>query len=243
MSSRQALWRSRAALSRVVRRASSRSVSSRSTIRPSRSSKLRSLISGVACCSPSALIIPCSRRACSLSSVGLGSMFVLLFQSVVVAGATQVDVLVGQQRQVLLGQWQSFQTLAQDRFEAFVTACAQCQRTLASGFQPLFAVLFAQAQDAQAGTEAVLRMDSSFKDVGDDASGVGPRLLCPADQPLRCPLGMFAVALGHMLGLSGVAAFVWRAQVAGHTLVGMETLDGLRRQPHFELVLHQLVWH
>ena len=54
---------------------------------------------------------------------------------------------------------------------------------------------------------------------------------------------MFTVALGHMLGLSGVAAFVWRAQVAGHALVGVETLDGLRRQPHFELMRHQLVWH
>ncbi|MNR13043.1 hypothetical protein D3C85_1294250 [compost metagenome] len=54
---------------------------------------------------------------------------------------------------------------------------------------------------------------------------------------------MLAVALGHVLGLRGVAAFVQRAQVAGHTLVGVEALDGLGREPHFELVLHQLVWH
>ncbi|GBH10446.1 hypothetical protein KPSA1_03864 [Pseudomonas syringae pv. actinidiae] len=40
--------------------------------------------------------------------------------------------------------------MAQDRFEAFVAACAQCERTLARGLQPRFAVLFAQAQDAQA---------------------------------------------------------------------------------------------
>ena len=79
----------------------------------------------------------------------------------VVAGAAQVDVFVGQQRQILLGQWQALQALAQDRFEAFVTARAQRQRTLASGFQPLFAVLFAQAQDAQAGAEAVLRITTS----------------------------------------------------------------------------------
>lgn len=105
------------------------------------------------------------------------------------------------------------------------------------------AVLFAQAQDAQAGAEAVLRMDSAFEDVGDNASGVRPRLLCPADQPLWSPFGMFAVALGHVLGLGGVAAFVQRAQVAGHALVGVEALDGLGREPYFELVLHQLVWH
>ena len=34
-----------------------------------------------------------------------------------------------------------------------------------------------------------------------------------------------------------------RAQMAGHALVGVETLDGLGREPHFELVLHQLVRH
>ncbi|VVM74897.1 hypothetical protein PS639_05432 [Pseudomonas fluorescens] len=133
--------------------------------------------------------------------------------------------------------------MAQDRFEAFVTARAQCQRTLASGFQPLFAVLFAQAQDAQAGAEAVLRMDSALEDVGDDAGRIRACLLCPADQPLRCPLGMFAVALGHVLDLGGVAAFVRRAQMAGHALVGVEALHGLRGEPHFELVLHQLVRH
>jgi hypothetical protein len=31
--------------------------------------------------------------------------------------------------------------------------------------------------------------------------------------------------------------------MAGNALVGVEALDGLRGQPHFELVLHQLVWH
>ncbi|RMR22896.1 hypothetical protein ALP89_200235 [Pseudomonas syringae pv. persicae] len=54
---------------------------------------------------------------------------------------------------------------------------------------------------------------------------------------------MLAVAPGHVLGLGGVAAFVLRAQVAGHALVGVEALDGLGGEPHFELVLHQLVWH
>lgn len=58
------------------------------------------------------------------------------------------------------------------------------------------------------------------------------------DQSLGCPLSVFGVTLGHVFGLGGVAAFVWRAQMAGHTLVGMEALDGLRSQSYFELVLH-----
>jgi hypothetical protein len=60
---------------------------------------------------------------------------------------------------------------------------------------------------------------------------------------LRRPLGVFAVALGHGLGLGGVAAFLGRAQMAGHALVGVEALDRLRGQAYFELVLHQLVRH
>ncbi|KPW71317.1 hypothetical protein ALQ65_00124 [Pseudomonas syringae pv. coriandricola] len=73
--------------------------------------------------------------------------------------------------------------------------------TWTSGFQPLFAVLFAQAQDAQAGAEAVLRMDPAFEDMSDDTSGVWPGLLSPVDQSLRRPFGVFAMALGHVLGL------------------------------------------
>ncbi|RMM63023.1 hypothetical protein ALQ73_200125 [Pseudomonas savastanoi pv. glycinea] len=31
--------------------------------------------------------------------------------------------------------------------------------------------------------------------------------------------------------------------MAGYALVGVEALDGLGREPHFELMPHQLVWH
>ncbi|MNJ48823.1 hypothetical protein D3C77_440290 [compost metagenome] len=31
--------------------------------------------------------------------------------------------------------------------------------------------------------------------------------------------------------------------MAGHALVGVEALDGLRGQPYFELVFHQLIRH
>lgn len=86
-------------------------------------------------------------------------------------------------------------------------------------------------------------MDSAFEDVGDDAGRIRAGLFGPTDQPLWRPLGMFAVALGHVLGVGGVATFVLRAQMTGHALIGVEALDRLRGQPHFELVLHQLVGH
>ena len=73
-------------------------------------------------------------------------------------------------------------------------------------------MLFAQAQDAQAGAKAVLRMDSAFKDVGDNAGRIRPGLFCSEDQSLRRPLSMFAMFFWHVLDLSGMAAFVLRAQ-------------------------------
>lgn len=79
--------------------------------------------------------------------------------------------------------------------------------------------------------------------VGDDASNVRPGLIGPVDQPLRHPFRMFAVALGHMLGLGNVPAFVLRAQVAGHALVGVEALHRLCGQAYFELMLHQQAGH
>ncbi|MOA50932.1 hypothetical protein D3C78_1740120 [compost metagenome] len=54
----------------------------------------------------------------------------------------------------------------------------------------------------------MLRMDAAFEDVGDDTGRIRARLLSPADQPLRRPLSVFAVALGHVLGLGSVAAFM-----------------------------------
>ncbi|MOA37667.1 hypothetical protein D3C78_1592800 [compost metagenome] len=86
-------------------------------------------------------------------------------------------------------------------------------------------------------------MNAAFEDVADHAGGIRPGLFGPADQPLRRPFGVLAMALGHMLGLRAVPAFVQRAQVAGHPLVGVEALDGARRQPYLQLLLHQLVRH
>ncbi len=90
-------------------------------------------------------------------------------------------MVVRQQGQVLLGQRQVLQPLAQDRFEALVAARAEADGATAGQLQAHFAVGFAQAQDAQAGPVALLRMDAPFEDVLDQAGGVRAGLLGPAD--------------------------------------------------------------
>ncbi|MCY1365997.1 hypothetical protein D9M69_528730 [compost metagenome] len=86
-------------------------------------------------------------------------------------------------------------------------------------------------------------MAAPFEDGLDHPGSVRPRLLGPADQPLRRPLGMLAMALGHVLGLCAVPALVPRAQVAGHPLIAVEALHRPRCQAHLQLLLHQLVGH
>ncbi|MDT4856179.1 hypothetical protein FQZ97_905600 [compost metagenome] len=85
----------------------------------------------------------------------------------VVAGAAQIRVVVRQQGQVLLGQWQVFQALAQDRFEALVATGAEAEGSPAGGFQTRFAMGFTEAQDAQAGGGNSWRSNST----SDNAQG------------------------------------------------------------------------
>ncbi len=117
-------------------------------------------------------------------------------------------MVVRQQGQVGLSQRQVFQPLAQDRFEALVAARAEAEGASAGQLQTHFAMGLAQAQDAQAGPIAVSRVDAPFEDVADHAGRVRPGLLSPADQPLRRPFGVLAMALGHVLGLCAVPALV-----------------------------------
>lgn len=126
----------------------------------------------------------------------------------VVAGAAQIGVVVRQQGQVGLSQRQAFQTLAQDRFEALVAARTEAEGATAGQLQAHFAMGLAQAQDAQAGPVALGWVDAPFEDVADHAGRVRPGLLSPADQPLWRPLGVLAMALGHVLGLCAVPALV-----------------------------------
>src|ERR1035437_3201033 len=90
MSSKQAGRRSRATRSRLVMRRLSRACNSRSTSKPTRSSKVSSLIAGFSICSIRPWAMAFSFRATSLSIVGWFNMEILL---VVVAGAPDVFVV------------------------------------------------------------------------------------------------------------------------------------------------------
>lgn len=160
----------------------------------------------------------------------------------VVAGTTQVGVVARQQRQVRLGQRQALEALAQDRLEAPVATGAEAECTLAGRLQALLAMRLAQAQDAQAGPVAEGRMDAPLEDVADHPGRMGAGMFRPAHQALRRPLGMLAMALGHVLGLRAVPPFLLGAHMAGDPLVAVDALHGTRRQAHLQLLFH-LIGH
>jgi len=85
---------------------------------------------------------------------------------------------------------------------------AEAEGASAGQLQTHFAMGLAEAQDAQTGAVTLGRVDAPFEDVADHAGGVRPGLLGPADQPLRRPFGMLAMALGHVLGLRAVPTLV-----------------------------------
>src|SRR6266446_7569844 len=79
--------------------------------------------------------------------------------SMVIAGAA--DVLVDQQRRLGGGGGGMLSAVLQDRGDRAVGAGAEHQRTGAGGIDPFGAIALDQAQDADAGAEALFGMQSA----------------------------------------------------------------------------------
>src|SRR5215831_19871963 len=117
------------------------------------------------------------------------------------------------------------ETVLEDRIDAAVGAGAELQTTLARGFEPAGAILPGEPQNAQTGSEPLLRMRSAFeKDrcqlgrVGANGSGVPPN-------PIDCPAGIAAMGARHVFRQCGVATADAAAHMAGNALTLVEQLD------------------
>lgn len=83
--------------------------------------------------------------------------------------------------------------LGAGRFQSVDTACPQ---VLAHAGKRLLAALRGAFFP---GADAVQRTVSMFEDLTDHACGVRSGQVSSADQPLRCPLDVFVLDLGHVL--------------------------------------------
>ena len=107
----------------------------------------------------------------------------------------------------------------QNGLHTFVEEGADGEGIGAGGFEAFLGVLLAQADDAEAGTESLLRMGFGFQDMGDEFFGIGAGLGGPADDAGGSPIEVLLVGLGHVLFESGEGTLAVTAGVTGNPFV------------------------
>src|SRR4051812_23869294 len=85
-----------------------------------------------------------------------------------------------------------------------------------------------EAQDAQAGAEALLWVGTVVEDGDDQPLGLRADAACPAPDALGAPLSVASMRAGHVRGIGAVALAGVAAFVGGDALTAVEHLDGAR---------------
>jgi hypothetical protein len=133
--------------------------------------------------------------------------------------------------------------MLEDRLQALVTGGSEVQRPATGRFQPPFSIALAQAHDAQTGVEGLLGEGAALQHRPDQGLGMGSAVPGPAQKPLRGPLELALVALGHVLLERLVVARGVTAPMRGNALALVEDFDGACAQAHLHFLLHQHVGH
>ena len=154
-----------------------------------------------------------------------------------------VDVADGGDGGSFIGQRFLIQIMLEDGLDAAVAFPADGDCPLTSGFQPLIAVAFGQAQHSQTASEALLGHRSRVQDGFDELGRLRPDLFSPMDKALRCPFGPFLVRFGHVFFDGGMVPLPAAADMAGHPFVFVKALYGSGRDAHIELFCDQLMGH
>lgn len=121
----------------------------------------------------------------------------------------------------------------QDRFDALEGGRTDAERAEAGRFASRIAIVFAEAQDTEAGAEALLGMAAALENVGDELGGRRAGFVGPGDEALGRPLRVLTVRPWHVCGDRGVAMLVGTA-VARDPLAAMEDLDGIGGEPRLD---------
>ena len=113
------------------------------------------------------------------------------------------------------------------------------QSPSASRFQPVVPDGFAQPNDPQAGTEALLGMRAIFQDGGHSLPAIWPDGFGPVHHAPRRPLQVFLMRLGAMLLQGCEAAWLIISHMDGHALGGLEKFHRVRGHAHIHLLMDQ----
>jgi hypothetical protein len=98
-----------------------------------------------------------------------------------------------------------------------------------------------QAQNPEAGAEPLFGMRPAGEHGADQGLGVRPDLAGPAAEPIRRPLGVAPMRLGHALRVRAVLAAHVAALVDRDAQAAVECLDDSRGDPHIDLGANERV--
>ena len=146
-------------------------------------------------------------------------MIVVFASNIAVRGAL-FDIVLIKKKGLLV------QVFLEDGFNAFEGVGRDSQRSGAGGFKAVWGVAFAQAHDAEAGSETLFRVGFALKDGAEEPLCIWAIFLCPLEDSGGGPLKISLVTLGHVLVQGCEAALAVVSLVAGDSLVLEQDLDG-----------------
>ena len=122
------------------------------------------------------------------------------------------------------GGAEAVEAVLEDGIDVAVGAGAGGQGARTRRFQARGAIPLAQAEQPEAGAEALLGMRAIGEDGDDQGCRLGPDVLSPAGDARGRLLQVAQVGLGHMGGDRGVVAAMRAARVGGDALAAGEDL-------------------
>lgn len=161
----------------------------------------------------------------------------------VVAGTPNVFVVRGQGVGGVLVDLDAVQTVLENRVDMPVGAGSDSERALASDFETLGTVAFAQPQDAEARAVAHLRVRPVVQNRGRQRPGVRSDVLGPVHDARWSPLRVGSMRLGHVRTDRGVLTDPRASPMARDPLSLVQDLDAHRRGADFDLFFAKRVRH
>ena len=141
------------------------------------------------------------------------------------------------------GRFAAIEVVLQDRCEGGTGQRADLQGPLAGGLQARLAMAFCQAENADAGSEALFRVGPVGQDEFDEDLGIGSVGGGIAANAFEAPAGVPAVGGRHVLVHGRVAPVGGATHVGRHPPFFMKDLDGAIRDAGPELLPGQGMGH
>src|SRR5579863_916067 len=160
----------------------------------------------------------------------------MVVPSMEVIGAAQIGML---DDRVFGGARFAVEPVGDDGGDAFVGQRADSDGAGGDEFGSLRIDILEQAQHAQAGPKALLRMRPIGEDGADQPLGIGPDRAPPATESIGRPFGVTAMRTGHMLGVGPMPAAAMATLMGGEALTPMEQLEGAGRGAKVDLLADQ----